>query len=153
VNLTVTLADADEPSSSYMLELFHEIVGDGELAIAIEESDPIQSGGSWTFNVELTDPRNQAFLIHVKQQNSADDGWTGPIWFDPAVTTTDGDHQPPVTPSPVTPVTFMGSRNSDVYHFPDCSVVRQILPANLVTYASEPAGKRLHRNCPQHEHE
>ena len=44
---------------------------------------------------------------------------------------------------------FVGSRNSDLYHYPDCSVVKRIKSENLVKYASAPAGKRLHAGCPQ----
>ena len=44
---------------------------------------------------------------------------------------------------------FVGSSKSDVYHYPDCSAVRQISPSNLVGYDSAPAGKRLHEGCPR----
>ena len=43
----------------------------------------------------------------------------------------------------------MGSRRSEGYHYPNCSVVQQIKPGNLVEYTSAPAGKRLHKGCPR----
>jgi len=46
-------------------------------------------------------------------------------------------------------VTFVGSRDSDVYHYPNCSDVKKIKPENLVQYSSAPEGKRLHRGCPR----
>ena len=46
-------------------------------------------------------------------------------------------------------VKFVGSRDSDVYHYPNCSDVKKIKPENLVQYSSAPEGKRLHRGCPR----
>ena len=46
-------------------------------------------------------------------------------------------------------VKFVGSRDSEVYHYPGCSVVRDIKPQNLIEYTEAPAGKRLHQGCPR----
>jgi phosphatidylserine/phosphatidylglycerophosphate/cardiolipin synthase-like enzyme len=43
---------------------------------------------------------------------------------------------------------FVGSRDSDVYHYANCADVRKIKAANLVKYRAAPAGKRLHKGCP-----
>jgi hypothetical protein len=48
-----------------------------------------------------------------------------------------------------TGIRFVGSRNSNVYHYPDCGVAEQIQRnGNLVEFKDAPAGKRLHKNCP-----
>lgn len=52
------------------------------------------------------------------------------------------------TPSPTHEVKFVGSKRSDVYHYPECKVVAKIAAHNLVEYESAPAGKRLHKGCP-----
>ena len=44
-------------------------------------------------------------------------------------------------------VKFMGSKNSDVYHYPGCPAIQTITPKNLVEYDSPPPGKRLHAGC------
>ncbi|MFQ5491905.1 MAG: S1/P1 nuclease, partial [Phycisphaerae bacterium] len=44
---------------------------------------------------------------------------------------------------------FVGSRRSEVYHYPHCSTVKRIKPKNLVEYTTAPKGKRLHYGCPQ----
>jgi len=43
---------------------------------------------------------------------------------------------------------FVGSCNSEVYHYPNCSAVGRIKPENLQRYRGEPVGKRLHDGCP-----
>jgi hypothetical protein len=44
-------------------------------------------------------------------------------------------------------VQFVGSRDSDVYHYPSCRDVQKIRPENLVRHKAAPAGKRLHKGC------
>ena len=44
-------------------------------------------------------------------------------------------------------VKFVGSKNSEVYHYPNCADVKKIKPENLVKYKSAPEGKRLHKGC------
>ena len=51
----------------------------------------------------------------------------------------------PATPSQQA---FVGSRRSEVYHYPQCRSVDQIHAENLVNYTSAPPGKRLHKDCP-----
>jgi hypothetical protein len=50
-----------------------------------------------------------------------------------------------LTPSTAT---FVGSRKSKVYHFPNCEAVERINRENLVTYNAAPTEKRLHKDCP-----
>jgi hypothetical protein len=50
--------------------------------------------------------------------------------------------------SDVTTTEFVGSKNSDVYHYPTCRIVKDIKPENLVKYTTAPAGKHLHKGCP-----
>ncbi len=56
---------------------------------------------------------------------------------------------PPTPPETDRKTRFVGSRTSNVYHYPGCSAVRTISPGNLVEYSSPPAGKHLHQGCPQ----
>jgi hypothetical protein len=57
----------------------------------------------------------------------------------------------PPLPAPATKpaVKFVGSKKSEVYHYPGCADAKRILPENLVEYAEAPAGKRLHKGCPR----
>lgn len=68
-----------------------------------------------------------------------------------------GTYLPPVGGSAATPsdnkadpdVEFVGSKKSDVYHYPNCADLKKIKPENLVKYRSAPQGTRLHRGCPR----
>lgn len=46
-------------------------------------------------------------------------------------------------------VKFVGSKKSEVYHFPGCADAKRIAPGNLVEYTDAPEGKRLHQGCPR----
>jgi len=46
-------------------------------------------------------------------------------------------------------VMFVGSKKSNVYHYPNCADVKKIKPENLVKYKTAPEGKRLHKGCPR----
>lgn len=66
------------------------------------------------------------------------------------------DPTKPIAPTPSAPAKapsanakFVGSRNSQVYHYPGCLGVKTIKPENLVEYAEAPVGKRLHEGCPR----
>jgi hypothetical protein len=48
---------------------------------------------------------------------------------------------------PATASAFVGSRRSDVYHYPGCPDVKTIKPENFVEYPSAPPDKRLHQGC------
>ena len=91
---------------------------------------------------------HEAFLVHVRQVDpgSSDDAWTAPIWIDPGLAAESEEHTELPAVQPTTK--FVGSKNSSVYHFPECSTVRRIKASNLREYADAPAGKRLHSNCP-----
>jgi hypothetical protein len=68
----------------------------------------------------------------------------------PPVGATGPTGAPPPPPAGTDPlVKFVGSRKSDVYHYPGCGDVQTIKPENFVEYASAPAGKRLHTGCPR----
>lgn len=44
---------------------------------------------------------------------------------------------PEPTPAPsTTSATFVGSKNSDKYHYPSCGHAKKILPGNLITFTS-----------------
>jgi beta-lactamase superfamily II metal-dependent hydrolase len=54
------------------------------------------------------------------------------------------------SPVPVSVTTFAWSKNSSVYHRSDCKYVQTISSQNLVTGATPPVGKKLHKDCPLH---
>jgi len=67
----------------------------------------------------------------------------------PSGSNTPGTGAAPTTPETGHKARFVGSRTSNVYHYPRCSAVRTISPENLVEYSSPPPGKHLHQGCPQ----
>jgi len=146
LHLLVKVDDADEPGSKYSVHLFRDQVGDGALPIEIEPAGLIQAGQTWTTTIEHQAGRHELFFIHVDQEESPDDAWTAPIWVDPALTADAADHDSVPGLAPGTK--FVGSKNSQVYHYPECKTVKQILPQNLVEYPDAPAGKHLHAGCP-----
>lgn len=46
-------------------------------------------------------------------------------------------------------IMFVGSKKSNVYHYPNCADVKKIKPENLVKCKTAPEGKRLHKGCPR----
>jgi beta-lactamase superfamily II metal-dependent hydrolase len=56
---------------------------------------------------------------------------------------------PPSAPSPVTAPKYVWSKNSRFYHYANCRFVQNIAPANLQQGDTPPAGKTLHKDCPQ----
>jgi hypothetical protein len=53
--------------------------------------------------------------------------------------------QPPIPAQP----TFSWSKNSTIYHFSSCQIVKNIKEASLQTGNTPPAGRILYHNCPQ----
>jgi len=53
------------------------------------------------------------------------------------------------TPPPTTTVMFAWSKRSNLYHDSQCRFVANISPGNLQTGTTPPAGKTLHKDCPQ----
>lgn len=47
-----------------------------------------------------------------------------------------------------TEIEYVGSKNSRVVHYPDCSWVHRINEANRINYEAPPQNKRLHKGCP-----
>jgi len=122
-------------------------IGDGNLLIEVDSADELAVGTEWSVVVNHDAGKHECFLIHVDQVGSQDDAWTAPIWIDPALSPETPEH----TEEVVVPagVKYVGSKNSEVYHIPNCKVVSTIKAENKVEYTTEPNGKRLHRNCPQ----
>lgn len=61
----------------------------------------------------------------------------------PPLTTAAAGGAPPAASA----VMFVGSRRSEVYHYPGCPQAEQIAEENLVEYTAAPPGKHLHRGC------
>jgi hypothetical protein len=144
LSFMVRVTDDQEPGSRYVATLFHEIPGDGELPIAIEESDQLKNGEAWTVAREHLAGVHEAFIVRVQQVDAGahvDDAWSAPIWID-ATGNSSGDEE--------VPAGFVKSKNSKIYHLRNCAIAKQIeANGNLVPHTPVPGdGTRLHKNCP-----
>jgi len=52
-------------------------------------------------------------------------------------------------PQEATPIRYVYSKSSDIYHFEDCADARRIKQENRITSKDPPSGKALHRGCPR----
>lgn len=141
----VRVTDAEETGSRYVATLFHEIPGDGEQPIAIDQSDQLANGEAWTVAREHLTGVREAFIVRVQQIDAGshvDDAWTAPIWIDAAAATDDDDD--------AVPAGFVKSKHSSIYHLRNCAIAKQIeANGNLVTHTPVAGdGTRLHKNCP-----
>lgn len=149
LTFTVIVTDPTEPNSRYQVELMKDTIHDGMLATPSGPAQHGTAGQTLTFTASHTAGVHEAYFVHVKQEDTPqdrDDAWTGPIWVDPALTGEAPHHT--VDLELPADVMYLGSKNSLVYHFPECRVVHDIAPANLRTYTSAPPGKHLHKDCP-----
>jgi len=124
------------------------VPSDGELPIAIEESDQLRDGEAWRVAREHLAGVKEAYLVHVRQIESVDhidDAWTAPIWIEEAA----GPEAEPQSDEPSVEG-FVRSKNSQIYHLRSCSIAKQIeLKGTLVPHIPKPGdGTRLHKNCP-----
>jgi len=152
-NVTVALAvnDDDEPSAAYSIELYSGVSGDGQNPSPVSGATQTLSGnGSASLALQIDPAASLYYIIHVEQtsndpvnNSNRSDAWLAPIWFAPG----DGPDGP-IDDDDDAIQRFVSSRNSDVYHFPDCRVVSQIAEHNLLTHEGVPEGKRLHQGCP-----
>ncbi len=60
---------------------------------------------------------------------------------------TGGTRGPTTTPTPT--VTYVWSKNSNIYHYSTCKFVDSITANNRQTGTTPPAGKTLHKDCPK----
>ena len=142
ITLTLTVEDSDEPNATYRLEIY---VGEANTERPVRIVKKPFSNGVATVEIEGGEAETY-FIAHIIQtsddpenDSTKADAWLAPIWIRRAL---ESDDDFTITAK------FVGSKNSKVYHLPDCSVVNQIAEHNLVYYDSEPIGLRLHKNCP-----
>ena len=118
----VSISDADEPGSHYKVEIYREIVGDGDyLPKKIAEGD-IEAGQVYETTVSHEDGVHEAFIVHVIQtdeMDDVDDVWTAPIYIGPGSTETEDYASIDDSVAPGGPL-YVGSRRSDVYLYPSC---------------------------------
>ena len=144
LSVMVRVTDDQETGSRYIATLFHEIPGDEQPPIAIEESEQLKHGEVWTVAREHLAGVREAFLVRVQQVDAGthvDDAWSAPIWIDASGSEVADDE---------VPAGFVKSRNSKVYHLRNCAIAKQI-EANGNLMAHTPVagdGTRLHKNCP-----
>lgn len=89
--------DADETAEPrFVVKLYREVVGDGEVTTDPEAESPVlASGEEHTFLVAHEDGVRELFYVQVDQEGSKDDAWTAPIYLEPSPE--DGD-VPPADP-------------------------------------------------------
>lgn len=148
-NLTieVDISDPDEPSAEYTIELYRGEIG-GEMIEEPMEEAVLEGNGSVSFSGQRYESGRMFYFIKILQVGSGGENfaWTAPVWIEPA-----GDPSPPVGPSATAAPSprFVHSRNSEVYHFSNCTDAARIKPENRIVSDNPPEDKRLHRSCPR----
>jgi hypothetical protein len=164
--IIVKVNDRDEHDSRYEVEVYHDIIGDGEIAKIITRGE-VSAGGTYTRTLHHTRGVRELCLVHIKQIDTEDDAWSAPVYIggtnSSAVARTSN---PVVVFSPVKDevvpdeivtekdenmidgiIKFVSSKNSSVYHYPSCPVAHRIKPDNLITYTEAPEKLTLHKDC------
>lgn len=144
--VTLRIDDEDEPGAEYTVEVYSGIAGSGSNAVTIPSLTTRRSGnGTLSIGLPTEHDVSSYFVLHIEQRSTdplsrcgSDDAWLAPIWIE--WSTDDVDDAPEAQ--------FMGSKRSNLYHLPDCTVVGMIKPENLAYYSTPPPGKRLHTGCP-----
>lgn len=152
LNIEVELSDPDEPGAQYRVELYRDEVGGPLIDRAVEESR-LEGDGRISFSGQRFESATLFYFIKVSQVGS--DGreefaWTAPVWIELGEPTPQPTPQPTPTPG-ATPaaVRFVHSRNSEIYHFSNCTDAARIKPENLIENDVPPEDKTLHLNCPR----
>lgn len=152
ITIEIELSDPDEPTAQYKVELFRDEIG-GEMIEESAEESLLEGDGRVSFAGQRFESGRVFYFVKVSQVGA--DGreefaWTAPVWIELG----ESPSQPPpeATPTPgATPAAprFVHSRNSEIYHFPNCADAARIKPENRVESDAPPEDKTLHRNCPR----
>jgi hypothetical protein len=164
--IVVKVSDSDEHDSRYEVEVFHDIIGDGETAKIITHGE-VNAGGTYKTTVHHTRGTRELCLVHIKQIGTEDDAWSAPVYIGETNSVTVARTNNPVAVSapvkeevePEEVVTeedkdvsegsikFVSSKNSNVYHYPSCPIAQRIKTENLRTYTEPPEKLTLHKDC------
>ncbi len=151
LQIQVGLRDPDEPHAAYDVILHRDTVG-GPVEGQDEAGHQTAAGDSTVaFHGFTYDGGEQYFLVEVVQKTGpgpADHAWTAPVWLVPPDVDAHPSEAGVSTPAGTAP-TFVWSRASDVYHFPNCRDAARISAGNRVSGPTPPAGRRLHTGCPR----
>lgn len=158
--LTVGLAvtDEDEPQANYIIEVYSGVTGDGMTPSRVADLTTSRTGnGAVNLALPALADAEMYYVLHVQQsskdpvnESKVDDAWLAPIWVSGTNNQNDNITDDGPIDDEIAPQEFVSSRNSDVYHFPDCRVVAAIKPTNLQHHVGPPEGKHLHQGCPLH---
>jgi hypothetical protein len=153
LTIDVEIADPDEPTAQYKIELYRDEVGGEMIDGAVDETE-LEGDGMVSFAGQRFESGVVFFFVKVFQDGSngrEELVWTAPVWIE------FGQPLPPPSPTP-TPIpgvapspaqTFVHSRNSQIYHFANCADIARIKPENRVEANVEPEDKTLHKTCPR----
>jgi hypothetical protein len=150
LTIDVEISDPDEPNALYQVELYRDEVGDEMIEDPIDQSE-LEGNGVVSFSGQRFETGRSFLFIKIAQIGSngrEEFAWTAPIWVetgDPLVPSP----EPVPPPSPAPAQSFVHSRNSQVYHFANCSDVARIKPHNRIESNVAPEDKTLHTNCPR----
>lgn len=148
MKIELNIEDPDEPNAKYKIETLTGVSCPGGES-AVLDSATKERTGNGQVSIEITPEQDipTYFVVHLIQTSddpvskcSKDDAWLSPIWIEWDEL---DDH------SESSSFAFVGSKNSNVYHYPQCSYAKIIKPQNLVGYNEPPEGKKLHQGCPQ----
>lgn len=168
--IVVKVSDRDERDSRYEVEVYHDIIGDGELAKLITKG-VVSGGGTYTSVFRHTRGKRELCLVHIKQIGTEDDAWSAAVYIGIPNATAAGITKPDAVSSPVKEevvsedavtgkgeivveggVKFVSSKNSNVYHYPSCPIAQRIKQDNLRTHNEPPENLKLHKDCKPDTH-
>ena len=150
--VVVKVIDKDENDSRYTVEVYRDVVGDGNLA-KVFASGVVSAGDTYTAEFPHAKGVTEFCLVHVKQIDADDDAWSAAIFIGPAAATDDDTDDAKAAaldgPAFAGDVKFVSAKGSRTCHYTSCKVVQRIKPENLQTYERKPEGYTLHKNCLQ----
>ena len=155
INLDIN--DADEPQATYYYELFSGISGSGSLPKRLLSFTGKIEGNSKTCITLPVDQPGTYYIVHLEQhsidpvnESPINNVWFAPIWTNNEQIIEDDAASNDAIADPNSYM-YVGSKNSSIYHYPNCNAVKKIRKENLEYFPEAPSGKKLHRGCPGSE--
>jgi hypothetical protein len=159
LSIEYRIADADEPTADYEIQVFRDSVG-GPTAQMVTSVSTETGGGAGTIEDIAVGNQPQYLFFKVVQTDEGgrqELAWTAPVWFqnqpEEAVVTTGGTGAGTgsggagTTPATDTAV---ASRRSNTFHVSmRCFDAQRISPQNLVRGAEARRGRSQHQGCPR----
>jgi hypothetical protein len=148
LNLEIKVADTDDTSPSYTVEIYGSSIEPKSYAQAPHlDADEgridevlLTGNGTATYNL-LSSGEPQFYYVKVTESDG-DRAWSAPVW----INAPESGVTPGPGPSPVVATIFYWTRNtsSQVYHLEGCSSVNTISPENLRSGTVPPDGRHQH---------